>query len=71
MNLLYFAPSMRRDAMDITLARAYEQFSKVKKDYELVMRQRNTLLKKIRDGEAHGDELDFWDDKFAVLADTY
>lgn len=71
MNLLYFAPSMRRDAMDLTLSRVYEQFSKVKKDYELVMRQRNALLKKVREGEAQSDELDFWDNKFALLAETY
>jgi DNA replication and repair protein RecF len=71
MNLLYFAPNMRRDAMDLTLSRVYEQFSKVKKDYELVMRQRNALLKKVRDGEAQSDELDFWDNKFALLAETY
>lgn len=71
MNLLYFAPSMRRDAMDMTLSRVYEQFSKVKKDYELVMRQRNALLKRIRDGGAQSDELEFWDDKFALLAETY
>lgn len=65
MNLLYFAPSIRRDAMDTTLARVYEQFAKIKKEYEGVMRQRNALLKKIREGISKEDELDFWDDTFA------
>lgn len=49
MNILYFAPGMRRDYLDDILARAYAQFPKVKRDYELVMRQRNALLKKIKE----------------------
>ncbi len=71
MNLLYFAPSIRRDYIDLILARSYEQFSKVRRDYELVMRQRNALLKKIRDGFAKKEDLDFWDQKFAECADMY
>lgn len=35
------------------------------------MRQRNALLKKVRDGESKKDELDFWDHKFAELAELY
>lgn len=71
MNLLYFVPSMRRDYIDIILSRTHSQFSTVKKNYELSMRQRNALLKKIRDGEAKREDLDFWDHKFAEYADTY
>jgi DNA replication and repair protein RecF len=71
MNLLYFAPSMRRDAMDLVLSRVYEQFPRIKRDYDIVMRQRNSLLKHIRDGLAQRNELDFWDAKFAELAETY
>lgn len=71
MNLLYFAPNMRRDAMDLVLSRVYEQFSGVKRDYELTMRQRNALLKNIREGIAERRDLDFWDTKFADLAELY
>ncbi len=71
MNILYFAPSMRRDYIDSILDRSYEQFRKVKRDYELTMRQRNALLKNIRDGKAKREDLDFWDKKFASLADVY
>lgn len=49
MNLLYFAPSMRRDYIDLILSRTYEQFPRVRRDYDLAMRQRNAMLKKIRD----------------------
>jgi DNA replication and repair protein RecF len=71
MNLLYFAPSVRRDYIDSILARTFAQFSKVKRDYETVMRQRNALLKKIRDSEARREDLDFWDRSFAEKALLY
>ena len=71
MNLLYFAPSMRRDAMDLILARTYEQFSATKREYEAIMRQRNALLKKIRDGLARREDIDFWDNKFAQSCELY
>lgn len=71
MNILYFAPGMRRDYLDDILSRAYGQFSKVKRDYELIMRQRNALLKKIKEQEALASDLDFWDKKFAEIAVSY
>jgi len=71
MNLLYFAPSMRRDTMDIVLSRVYEQFPSVKREYDMIMRQRNALLKKIRDGEALRSDLSFWDTKFSEIAELY
>jgi recombinational DNA repair ATPase RecF len=49
MNLLYFAPSIRRDYIDSILDRTFSQFRMVKREYEGVMRQRNALLKKIRE----------------------
>jgi DNA replication and repair protein RecF len=71
MNLLYFAPSTRRDYIDSILARTYEQFPRLKREYETAMRQRNALLKNIRDGKAKREDLDFWDKKFATLWETY
>lgn len=71
MNLLYFAPSMRRDYMDLILSRTHEQFAHAKRDYELTMRQRNALLKKIRDGYSKKEDLDFWDHKFSEYAHLY
>jgi DNA replication and repair protein RecF len=71
MNLLYFAPSMRRDYIDLILSRTHEQFSQVRKNYDLAMKQRNALLKKIREWLAHREDLDFWDGKFAEYATIY
>ncbi|MBP9780289.1 DNA replication/repair protein RecF [Candidatus Gracilibacteria bacterium] len=71
MNLLYFAPSSRRDYLDSILERAYDQFPRLRRDYEQTMRQRNALLKNIREGGAKREDLDFWDAKFATLTETY
>jgi recombinational DNA repair ATPase RecF len=71
MNLLYFAPQMRRDYLDLILSRTYAQFPQVKKSYDTAMRQRNALLKQIREGMARREDLDFWDDQFAQVAEAY
>ena len=71
MNLLYFAPAIRRDYIDLILSRTYAQFSGIKREYEMVMRQRNALLKSIRDGLSDRDALEYWDIKFAELAQSY
>ena len=74
MNLLYFAPSLRRDYIDSILSRVFTQFPKAKRDYENVMRQRNALLKKIRENEAKKSDLDYWDTIFieqTILYLTY
>ena len=68
MNLLYFAPSWRRDYMDSVLSRIFAQFSKVRRDYDITMRERNALLKKIREGEAKREDLDYWDKSFCEKA---
>ena len=71
MNLLYFAPAMRRDYVDLILSRTYAQFLGVKRDYDLAMRQRNAMLKSIRDGLSKREDLDYWDQKFAEIAESY
>ena len=71
MNILYFAPAMRRDYLDDVLTRGYAQFASVKKNYENVMRQRNALLKKIREDGVSTEMLDFWDKKFAEISVQY
>ena len=71
MNMLYFAPEMRRSYMDDILARTHKQFPRVKREYETTMRQRNALLRRIRDGLAQPQELDFWDAKLATQAALY
>ncbi|MBS9783945.1 DNA replication/repair protein RecF [Candidatus Gracilibacteria bacterium] len=71
MNMFYFAPQIRRDYLDDLCARSYLNFPKVQKEFEHVMRQRNALLKKIREGEMQESDLDFWDQKIAESAHFY
>ncbi|PID84421.1 hypothetical protein CSB09_01270 [Candidatus Gracilibacteria bacterium] len=71
MNMLYFAPQIRRDYLDNVCARAYPNFIKVQRDFERTMRQRNALLKNIREGQSAFNDLDFWDSKFAEIAYLY
>jgi DNA replication and repair protein RecF len=71
MNLLYFTPNIRREYIDAILERAFEQFGRVKKEYEQVVKQRNALLKKVRDQQARVGDLDFWDLKHAELTEIY
>ena len=65
---------MRRDYIDSILTRTFAQFGRAKRDYNEIMRQRNALLKKIREGEADRKNLDAWDNMFvekAILYHTY
>lgn len=71
MNLFYFAPSMRRDMLDSILERAFGQFRSVRREYENIVRQRNALLKKIREGEAQRSDLSYWNTLFVEKAHIY
>lgn len=71
MNILYFAPAIRREYLDDILSRAFSQFLGIKRDYERIMKQRNALLKKIREENIDSSQLDFWDKKFAETAYIY
>lgn len=71
MNLFYFAPGIRRDMLDDILERAFGQFRKIRKEYTEVMRQRNALLKKIREGEGVREDLMYWNKLFAEKAYLY
>lgn len=71
MNLLYLAPSLRRDYIDSILEQKYEQFAGVKRQYDTVVRQRNALLKNVREGISKESELDFWDKAFLDACEYY
>lgn len=43
----------------------------MRRDYERIMKQRNALLKKIREENIDQNQLDFWDAKFAETASLY
>ncbi len=60
-----FAPKMRRRYLDILLSLLDHEYLKELMHYQESLKQRNALLKSIRDGNANATELDFWDEKLA------
>ena len=56
-------PSLRRRYIDLTLIQIDQQYAAARSRFERVLLQRNHLLKRIRDGEAHPEELAFWNDE--------
>jgi len=56
-----FSPGLRRRYMDIVLTQLNHDYLEVLMRYKEACKQRNALLKKIREREAEESELDFWD----------
>jgi DNA replication and repair protein RecF len=59
------SPSLRRRYIDLMLMQFDRQYAAARSRYERLMTQRNSLLKRIREGEAHAEELTFWDDELS------
>lgn len=62
MLLVVGSPSLRRAALDTLVAQREPEGSAVLATYGRALQQRNTLLRRIREGEAAPDELRYWDD---------
>lgn len=65
LEIVYGSPSARRRYLNILIAQADAEYLRALRGYERVLRQRNSLLRRIRDGNARADELAFWDDELA------
>ena len=65
MEMITGPPSDRRRFLDIALAQVEPAYSSARSRFERVLTQRNHLLKRIREGEAKHDELEFWDEGLA------
>ena len=59
------APSLRRRYLDIMLAQVDTLYAAARQRLERVLLQRNHLLKRIREGQAHPEELVFWDSELS------
>jgi DNA replication and repair protein RecF len=60
-------PDGRRRFLDDLLVARAPRFAGVRSDYDRVLRQRNALLKAIKQGKEDLRTLDAWDDHFAVV----
>ena len=71
MNILYLGPGLRRDFLDEATVLAYPEFTKIRREYGLALKNRNSLLKRIREGLDTKDSLDLWDSLFVERAKSY
>ena len=62
-ELITGSPSIRREYIDQTIGQIDRDYRKVLSSYQKVVTQKNKLLKRIREGLAKRDELDFWNDQ--------
>lgn len=61
-NLVTGPPSLRRWHLDLSLAQIDPTYKKALTVYEQFLTARNRVLKRIREGQAGKDELDYWTD---------
>lgn len=62
MDLIVGSPSLRRNLLDALVAQREPTAAAVMSTYSRALTQRNSLLRRIRDGEASSDELPYWDE---------
>ena len=65
LELVTGSPSVRRRYLDILISQADAAYLKNQQRYSRVVMQRNQLLRRIREGQAKMDELEFWDSRLA------
>ncbi len=61
-------PQVRRRFLDMLISQLSHSYLADWQEYSRVLRQRNHLLRAIRDGSSTQSELEFWDIQFAVSA---
>jgi DNA replication and repair protein RecF len=59
-------PAERRRYMNVTLCQTDVQYCQALATFEKVLSQRNALLKRISDGEASPDQLEYWDEQITA-----
>jgi len=67
LTLFTGSPSARRLLIDTLLCQVSPAYLQASSEYEKAVKQRNTLLKQIKEGSATPRSLDTWDEKIATL----
>ena len=65
-DLVQGPPSGRRRYLDILISQGNPLYLKALQRYTQIVRQRNRLLRLIREGRAENSELEFWDDRLVT-----
>ena len=68
MELTGGPPQVRRRFMDLLIAQLSHRYLADWQDFSKVMKQRNALLRAIREGKSRPSEIDFWNVTFAANA---
>ncbi len=68
LNLLDGSPSLRRGFLDSSIAEAYTNYAEITKHYNLVVRNRNRVLERVREGVETTESLNYWDSVLISLA---
>lgn len=71
MNIMYLGPSGRRDFIDEVCLLWDISFYKIKNDYNKIIRNRNKILKNIKEGISEKNDLKYWDEIFIKTASQY
>lgn len=71
MNIVYLWPSLRRDFLDEVCLLNDNSFVKIKSDYLKILKNRNKLLKDIKENKTQKSDIFFWNNALAVSAQKY
>jgi len=63
-----FAPKWRRHYLDVLLSQMSHDYLRALSRYQSILKQRNALLKNIRDGKGRPEDLEIWDPQLAQWA---
>jgi DNA replication and repair protein RecF len=66
MDIVYGPPQVRRRYLDVLLSQQDRAYLRALQRYQRVLAQRNSLLKRIREGRSKPVELDLWDERLAA-----
>lgn len=61
------SPDNRRKFLDLSVSQIKNSYNKVVSKYEILLEQRNTLLKNISQGKAEKDDMEVWDVQLASM----
>lgn len=68
LHLFYLWPQPRRDFLDQILLSSHFEYQEILQQYDLIVKQRNKVLKSIYEGNSQKSEITFWDDSFINIA---
>jgi len=68
MNLFYLSPSKRRDFIDNILINCYEEYEELLKKNTSIVKNRNKVLKNIKEWFSKKEEIIFWNKNFIEIS---